>query len=69
MCIRDRLHDPRSRRFVRDQHVPLQEPAFRFAEGLRSRDPCLLYTSFAADERSSVNLGCRRIIKKNSIVN
>ena len=26
---------------------------------------CLLYTSDAADERSSVDLGGRRIIKKN----
>ena len=29
------------------------------------RRPCLLYTSDAADERSSVDLGGRRIIKKN----
>src|SRR5678815_5131024 len=28
------------------------------------RKPCLLYTSDAADERSSVDLGGRRIIKK-----
>ena len=28
-------------------------------------DACLLYTSDAADERSSVDLGGRRIIKKN----
>ena len=28
--------------------------------------PCLLYTSDAADERSSVDLGGRRIIKKNN---
>ena len=28
------------------------------------RDRCLLYTSDAADERSSVDLGGRRIIKK-----
>ena len=28
--------------------------------------PCLLYTSDAADERSSVDLGGRRIIKKNT---
>ena len=28
------------------------------------RQPCLLYTSDAADERSSVDLGGRRIIKK-----
>mgnify|MGYP003381498746 CR=1 FL=1 len=27
-------------------------------------DTCLLYTSDAADERSSVDLGGRRIIKK-----
>ena len=32
-------------------------------------DPCLLYTSDAADERSSVDLGGRRIIKKNSARN
>ena len=30
---------------------------------------CLLYTSDAADERSSVDLGGRRIIKKKKIVN
>ena len=29
---------------------------------------CLLYTSDAADERSSVDLGGRRIIKKKTIV-
>ena len=30
--------------------------------------PCLLYTSDAADERSSVDLGGRRIIKKTTTV-
>ena len=30
------------------------------------RDTCLLYTSDAADERSSVDLGGRRIIKKKN---
>ena len=30
----------------------------------RKHDICLLYTSDAADERSSVDLGGRRIIKK-----
>ena len=29
-------------------------------------DTCLLYTSDAADERSSVDLGGRRIIKKKN---
>ena len=32
--------------------------------GLGPAEPCLLYTSDAADERSSVDLGGRRIIKK-----
>ena len=31
---------------------------------VRLSRPCLLYTSDAADERSSVDLGGRRIIKK-----
>ena len=37
--------------------------------GSSSRNPCLLYTSDAADERSSVDLGGRRIIKKKKIDN
>ena len=32
-------------------------------------NPCLLYTSDAADERSSVDLGGRRIIKKKQNTN
>ena len=36
----------------------------RLAE--RHADHCLLYTSDAADERSSVDLGGRRIIKKKN---
>ena len=34
------------------------------AGGEQDHRPCLLYTSDAADERSSVDLGGRRIIKK-----
>ena len=34
---------------------------------LTNPDACLLYTSDAADERSSVDLGGRRIIKKKTI--
>ena len=33
---------------------------------LKQSNPCLLYTSDAADERSSVDLGGRRIIKKKN---
>ena len=36
------------------------------AHGLRRPTACLLYTSDAADERSSVDLGGRRIIKKKT---
>ena len=35
-------------------------------EGDDQRQDCLLYTSDAADERSSVDLGGRRIIKKKN---
>ena len=35
---------------------------------MAGNNDCLLYTSDAADERSSVDLGGRRIIKKNIIV-
>src|SRR5678809_881236 len=35
-----------------------------YMDGRPHTDPCLLYTSDAADERSSVDLGGRRIIKK-----
>ena len=36
----------------------------RVIDDLKRDFPCLLYTSDAADERSSVDLGGRRIIKK-----
>ena len=40
------------------------------ASGLAvGKDGCLLYTSDAADERSSVDLGGRRIIKKKTTQN
>ena len=35
-------------------------------EDLQEKKACLLYTSDAADERSSVDLGGRRIIKKKN---
>ena len=53
---------------------PLPQEALRPGQLLQGRglkrlalqqpEPCLLYTSDAADERSSVDLGGRRIIKK-----
>ena len=40
------------------------QPALVLAAASSRTQPCLLYTSDAADERSSVDLGGRRIIKK-----
>ena len=41
-------------------------PGGWFAYGINGTCACLLYTSDAADERSSVDLGGRRIIKKKN---
>ena len=68
MCIRDSpIPDSRAR----------PESARRFRQSHRDQRQqtplgcfcaCLLYTSDAADERSSVDLGGRRIIKKKTKV-
>ena len=65
MCIRDRPERVR-RPAVAAHHRADRlraRPVGRPADGSELRD-CLLYTSDAADERSSVDLGGRRIIKK-----
>ena len=66
MCIRD-SDDAESRRGVLElrlfHHAP--EPG-RVGAIHRVDNACLLYTSDAADERSSVDLGGRRIIKKKN---
>ena len=64
MCIRDRRDDqPLQLEHFRGEKQSVdavnQERGFD-----RQRYICLLYTSDAADERSSVDLGGRRIIKK-----
>ena len=67
MCIRDRaVAQPLNiiiparalNELARVAHDP-EEPIYMVV-------PCLLYTSDAADERSSVDLGGRRIIKKKN---
>ena len=65
MCIRDRRTTDSTE--LKDQLIQreaeLEDLKFQFAA--RGGVPaCLLYTSDAADERSSVDLGGRRIIKK-----
>ena len=67
MCIRDRRRECRDQR-VLDQRLGNVDAGPRLSSRRSDRDhqPCLLYTSDAADERSSVDLGGRRIIKKKN---
>ena len=65
MCIRDSAFDEAGFRALEDERKGLQVRT----EELQARrnalsKHCLLYTSDAADERSSVDLGGRRIIQK-----
>ena len=67
MCIRDRvLADSNSSSQAAAGYwiMPSDDPEFSVQEG--PGGTCLLYTSDAADERSSVDLGGRRIIKKKT---
>ena len=65
MCIRDRPFDemmePLLDELVNITRAYKEDNTFKLHEWDRD---CLLYTSDAADERSSVDLGGRRIIKK-----
>ena len=64
MCIRDRCRAERcGRGYVRRRSCLQLLPNEEHDHG-GGRNGCLLYTSDAADERSSVDLGGRRIIKK-----
>ena len=65
MCIRDSV-DPKT---IAAGYVPPRIEMARATQEekkhqLTNLETCLLYTSDAADERSSVDLGGRRIIKK-----
>ena len=67
MCIRDRA---RGHSRPAGDVGALQADALRHEaepDQLSEDDTCLLYTSDAADERSSVDLGGRRIIKKKNM--
>ena len=78
MCIRDSsyiIYGPLSAgaTTVMFEGVPTFPDAGRFWQvidkhGVNIFYTCLLYTSDAADERSSVDLGGRRIIKKKTRV-
>ena len=67
MCVRD------SHRRTRPAGGGVHGDAVQWADGFAAgnqlgvTNSCLLYTSDAADERSSVDLGGRRIIKKKKM--
>ena len=73
MCIRDRAAGTRAlapteaaeqTALLAAHHRSVLRRAQALAILAERGYPCLLYTSDAADERSSVDLGGRRIIKK-----
>ena len=64
MCIRDRDKILELQERKRKLASELIADDASFVKALSKSDVCLLYTSDAADERSSVDLGGRRIIKK-----
>ena len=77
MCIRDRSSWSAWNSGATPPGEPEGPPSFVHADvhyyESNPKDPnkiyiCLLYTSDAADERSSVDLGGRRIIKKKTTV-
>ena len=67
MCIRDSLYAEVNRVCGRDDIQGVVGEQFALKKlAVKSVYICLLYTSDAADERSSVDLGGRRIIKKKT---
>ena len=64
MCIRDRPDRARAREMVEQRLAVAPPDRPRQFRQILLKLACLLYTSDAADERSSVDLGGRRIIKK-----
>ena len=64
MCIRDRRHGAVNRADHQNAAVHLRGARDHVLDVVGVPRACLLYTSDAADERSSVDLGGRRIIKK-----
>ena len=69
MCIRDRVSAGDIFLFFgRYRNATLTEEKICYSDK-REFHACLLYTSDAADERSSVDLGGRRIIKKKQKMN
>ena len=66
MCIRDRPVTGKIDLDSVEKNNPDMQLGSKFYHNTEISQPCLLYTSDAADERSSVDLGGRRIIKKKN---
>ena len=64
MCIRDRPNVDAMEFFINEIFPILHSLKTDLKLLIIGSNICLLYTSDAADERSSVDLGGRRIIKK-----
>ena len=64
MCIRDRVAAVKRHIYEGDIYQANLTRMVSRAGDFDAAGLCLLYTSDAADERSSVDLGGRRIIKK-----
>ena len=64
MCIRDSVHPIEHMLAQGARLTAIGDALTVVPEGDVHDQGCLLYTSDAADERSSVDLGGRRIIKK-----
>ena len=64
MCIRDRAKSRISTKSNKFSKYDAALESARQTSKTETINGCLLYTSDAADERSSVDLGGRRIIKK-----
>ena len=69
MCIRDSLGWEKTGRQRIDPDAVFCPLRRQCLGEIDQATLCLLYTSDAADERSSVDLGGRRIIKKKKAVN
>ena len=67
MCIRDSYYYDALNRLTQATDVATSTTNTYDFDGVGNLQTCLLYTSDAADERSSVDLGGRRIIKKKKV--